>query len=57
MRGYKSLTKEDLISMIETEFENVSSNTIIATLFFRSDMHNENMQQCLLFEKIIDVDR
>ena len=43
MRGYKSLTKEDLIRMIETEFENVSSNTIIATLFFRSDMHNENM--------------
>lgn len=45
----------DLLNLIKTEFEDVSSNSIIATLFFCSDRVNETTQQCLLFEKPIDV--
>ncbi len=53
MQGMKSLSKQDLIDMINENFADSKEQDIIATFCYSSNGHREPQQQCILFRKEI----
>lgn len=53
MKGMKSLTKKDLIALIELycNDNNIKENQTVATLFYCCDTHKDIQQQCIMFNK------
>ncbi len=53
MQGMKSLTKQDLIDMVNENFADSKETETIATFCYSSDGCHEPQQQCILFRKEI----
>lgn len=53
MQGMKSLTKQDLIDLVNEAFPGAKESEAIATFFYCADGHNQPQQQCILLHKEI----
>lgn len=53
MQGMKSLSKQDLLDMINENFADSKEQDIIAVFCYSSDGYHAPQQQCILFRKEI----
>lgn len=53
MQGMKSLTKQDLIDLLNEAFPDAKEPEAVATFFYCSAGHKQPQQQCILLHKEI----
>ena len=51
MQGMKSLTKQDLIDLVNETFPDSKGPEAVATFFYCSDGYKQPQQQCILLHK------
>lgn len=55
MVSTKLLTKQEIIDLVNQQYSDVSPNDVIACIFAIADDYKTPKQQCLLFDKELEV--